>query len=185
MRRGGRRRHADPAGLSGAAGRSTGSHRRGHPAYVTDLTLANLSGHGASDLPALKEREFTDVNKFTFNEFLSSVKPKLQYKVKDTLSGDDDSELPVDLSFKNMKDFDPEGVVKQIKPLNDLLNIRTNLADLRRRATTSDEVTQLLQNIMDNEDARKAVADKLGSGGGAAADDAGGDDGAAPAEGAV
>ena len=124
--------------------------------------MSNLSGHGAADLPALKEREFEEVSKFTFNKFLSSIKPRLTFKVDDKLSDDKDAEIPINLTFGDMKDFEPEGVARQIKPLNDLLTIRTNLADLKARATTNEDVAQLLQNIMDNEDARKAIADKLG-----------------------
>ena len=39
--------------------------------------------------------------------------------------------MAVEVNFKSMDDFEPEQVAKQVKPLKDLLDLRTRLSDLR------------------------------------------------------
>jgi type VI secretion system protein ImpB len=126
--------------------------------------MADLSGSPAEPLPKLKERSFVEVDRDNFNDFLKKQKPRVAFKVDDKLSDDPDTQLAVDLTFKDMKDFEPEGVIKQIPVLNELLEVRQRLKSLQSRVTSSDEVTDFLKEILTDEEKRKAVADELGLG---------------------
>jgi type VI secretion system protein ImpB len=126
--------------------------------------MADLSGNPAEPLPKMKDRTFVEVDRDNFNEFLKKQKPRVSYKVDDKLSDDPDSQLAVDLTFKDMKDFEPEGVIKQVPVLNELLEVRQRLKSLQSRVTSSDEVTDFLKDILTNDEKRQAVASELGLG---------------------
>ena len=152
--------------------------------------LSDLSGNPEKPLPKLKDRKFVEVDRDNFNEFLKKQKPRVSFKVEDKLSGDKDSQLAVDMTFKSMKDFEPEGVVNNVPVLKELLDIRTRLKSLQSRVTSSDEVTDFLKDILSNEDKRSAVAQELGIGGGGGdapaeptPDDGGSEGGDEPTEG--
>ena len=56
----------------------------------------------------------------------------------------DAGQLKVDLHFKSLEDFDPENVAKQVKPIRELLELRTRLSDLRGTLQTNDKLEELL-----------------------------------------
>ena len=130
--------------------------------------LSDLSGNPEEKLPKMKDRKFTEVDRDNFNEFLKKQTPRVSFKVADKLSGDADSQLSVDLTFQNMKDFEPEGIVNKVPVLKELLDVRTRLKSLQSRVSSSDEVTDFLKDILSNEEKRNAVAAELGVGGGGA-----------------
>jgi type VI secretion system protein ImpB len=66
--------------------------------------------HG-KDNRALSEREKVNINKNNFDSVLAEFSPSINLAVKNTLAGDG-SEDSVALSFKNMKDFEPEQVAR-------------------------------------------------------------------------
>ena len=57
--------------------------------------------------------------------------------------------LKVDLHFKSMDDFDPENVAKQVKPIRELLDLRTKLADLRGSLQGNDKLEELLMDAVE------------------------------------
>jgi type VI secretion system protein ImpB len=54
----------------------------------------------------------------------------------------------VDLRFRSMDDFDPANVAKQIKPLKEMLDLRTKLSDLRGTLQGNDKLEELLQDAL-------------------------------------
>jgi type VI secretion system protein ImpB len=77
---------------------------------------------------------------------------------------DDGSELSVELNFEKMADFQPENVVRQVKPLNDLLEIRTQLKALLSKTEGNDRLEELLETIMDNKELREKLRGALDAG---------------------
>jgi len=118
--------------------------------------MADLSGQPKTALPKPKDRKFVEVDPDNFDSVLKSMQPRIACKVPNQLA-DDGSELSVELNFEKMADFQPENVVRQVKPLNDLLEIRTQLKDLRNRTEGNDRLEELLEMIMEN----KELRDKL------------------------
>jgi len=124
--------------------------------------MADLSGQPKDPLAKPIDRKFAEVDRDNFDDVLKSMKPRLAYKVENTLA-DDGSELAVELEFNKMGDFSPENVAKQVKPLNDLLEVRGQLKALLSKTEGNDRLEELLEAIVNNNDVRDKLKDVLGA----------------------
>ena len=107
--------------------------------------LGDFTGQPQQPLPRLKDRKFVEVNPDNFDSVLEGMKPHLSYAVENKLSEDPNApQLKVDLDFKKLDDFDPANVAKQVKPLKQLMDLRTQLADLRGTLQGNDKLEELL-----------------------------------------
>ena len=121
--------------------------------------LADLSGNPGQPLPRLKERKFVEVNPDNFDTVLKSAQPRLQYTTENKLRPDG-SKIAVELKFESLEDFSPDKVAEQVKPLRELLELRTKLADLRGRLQGNDKLEEILQETLnDAESMRKLRAE--------------------------
>jgi type VI secretion system protein ImpB len=136
--------------------------------------MSDLSGNPAQPPEKLKDRKFTEVDRDNFDSVLKSMKPRLAYKVENTLA-DDGSELSVELNFNKLQDFEPENIVKQVAPLNDLLEVRTRLKALLSKTEGNDRLEELLEAILDNAELRDKLKDALGAEAPGKGKDAGGE----------
>src|SRR6185312_5528548 len=94
--------------------------------------LGDFTGQPTQPLPRLRDRKFVEVTPDNFDQVLEGMKPHLAFSVENKLSEDAEApQLRVDLHFKSLDDFEPENVVKQVKPLKELMDLRTRLSDLR------------------------------------------------------
>jgi type VI secretion system protein ImpB len=91
--------------------------------------LADLSGKSADELPAVADRKALEIDVDNFDERLKSMKPKVQFTVPNTLTGE--GNLAVDITFESMEDFSPAAVARKVDALNKLLEARTQLANLK------------------------------------------------------
>lgn len=92
------------------------------------LTVGDFS-NGREQRP-LSEREKVDINKNNFNDVLAKFSPAVNLSVKNTLAGDDRKD-DINLTFKNIRDFEPEQVARNIPQLRVLLAMRNLLRDLK------------------------------------------------------
>ena len=53
-------------------------------------------------------------------------------------------QIRVDLKFKSLEDFEPEQVARQVKPLKELLELRTRLNDLKGTLQTNEKLDEAL-----------------------------------------
>jgi type VI secretion system protein ImpB len=129
--------------------------------------LGDFTGQPVEPLAKLKERQFVEVTPDNFDDVLASMKPHLQFSVENKLSEDADAgKLGIDLNFRSMDDFTPEAVAKQVKPLKELLDLRTKLADLRGTLQGNDKLEEILQATLGDEAKMKRLKDELGTQGG-------------------
>lgn len=120
--------------------------------------LADLSGQPTDPLPRLKDRRFVEVTPDNFDSVLESMKPHLAFAVDNKLSDDPNAgQLKVDLNFKSLSDFDPAQVANQVKPLKELMDLRTKLSDLRGQLQTNEKLDDLLMETLGD----KAKVEKL------------------------
>jgi len=125
--------------------------------------LADLSGQPKEALPRLKDRRFVEITPDNFDAVLDSMKPHLAFSIENKLSEDSNAgQLKVDLNFKSMDDFEPENVAKQVKPLKDLLDLRTKLSDLRGNLQTNEKLDELLLDAVSNTDKLNKLKGELG-----------------------
>jgi type VI secretion system protein ImpB len=115
--------------------------------------VGDFTGQPTEPLPKLKDRKFTEVNPDNFDQVLEGMKPHLSFSVENKLSDEPDApNLKVDLNFKNMEDFEPENVARQVKPLKELLDLRQRLADLRGSLQGNDKLEEMLLEAVGNND---------------------------------
>ena len=113
--------------------------------------LGDFTGNPEQPLPKLKERKFVEVNPDNFDTVLEGMKPHLSFAVENKLSDEADApQLKVDLKFKKLDDFEPANVAKQVKPLKELLDLRTRLSDLRGTLQGNDKLEELLLDAVGN-----------------------------------
>ena len=111
--------------------------------------LGDFSGQPEDPLPRLKERRFVDVTPDNFDSVLESMKPRVAFSVENRLSDDPNAGgIGVDLRFKSMDDFEPENVARQVRPLRELLELRTKLSDLRGSLQGNEKLERLLQDVI-------------------------------------
>jgi type VI secretion system protein ImpB len=132
--------------------------------------LADLSGQPAEPLPRLKERRFVEITPDNFDSVLESMRPHTAFSVENRLSEDANAgQLKVDLNFRSLEDFEPEQVARQVKPLKELLDLRTKLSDLRGTLQTNEKLDEVLMEAIGNTEKLGKIKDELekekGSGG--------------------
>jgi len=127
--------------------------------------LGDFTGNPTQPLPKLKERKFVEVNPDNFDQVLEGMKPHLSFNVENKLSEDANApNLKIDLQFKKMEDFEPGNVAKQVKPLKELLDLRTRLADLRGTLQGNDKLEELLLDAVGNTEKLDKLKRELGTG---------------------
>jgi type VI secretion system protein ImpB len=70
--------------------------------------------------------------------------------------------LKADLHFKSLQDFEPDQVAQRIKPLRDLLDLRTRLADLRGTLQGNEKLDELLQEVINSTEKLEKLRGELG-----------------------
>jgi type VI secretion system protein ImpB len=120
--------------------------------------IGDFSGKPEEPLPKLKDREFVQVDKDNLDDAMKGMKPRLNYRTKNTLKNDG-SEIAVELKFNGMADFEPDALVQQIEPLRQLLEARQKLADLRNKLAGNDKLEDILNEVLAN----TVAGDKKGS----------------------
>ena len=125
--------------------------------------LGDFTGQPTEPLPRLKDRKFVEVNPDNFDSVLEGMKPHLSFAVENKLSeGADAPQLKVDLHFRSLDDFDPDKVARQVKPLRELLDLRTRLSDLRGSLQGNDKLEEVLLSTVGDSDKLSKLKDELG-----------------------
>jgi type VI secretion system protein ImpB len=114
--------------------------------------LGDFTGQPDAAMAKLRERKFVEVNPDNFDSVLEGMKPHLAFSVDNKLTDDPDAKIKVDLHFKSLQDFEPEQVARHVKPLNELLELRTRLSDLRGSLQGNDKLDDLLQDAINSTD---------------------------------
>jgi type VI secretion system protein ImpB len=128
--------------------------------------LGDFTGQPTEPLAKLKERKFVEVTPDNFDDVLASMKPHLAFTVENKLSDESDApKLAVDLNFRSLDDFGPDAIARQVKPLRELLDLRTQLADLRGSLQTNEKLDEVLQATLGDADKMSRLKSELGLGG--------------------
>jgi type VI secretion system protein ImpB len=108
--------------------------------------FGDFTGQPEEPLPKLKDRKFVEVNPDNFDSVLAAMKPHLAFAVENKISDDPEAgQIRANLRFRSLEDFEPTNVAKQIKPLKELLDLRTKLSDLRGSLQGNDRLDEALQ----------------------------------------
>ncbi len=100
------------------------------------------------ELPPVTDRKFLDIDIDNFNERMKAIAPRVAFAVPNTLTGE--GQLMVDITLENMDDFSPAQIARKVDALNQLLEARTQLANLQTymdgKAGAENLVNKLLQD---------------------------------------
>jgi type VI secretion system protein ImpB len=117
--------------------------------------MADLSGNPkkGKELPPVAKREFLEIHSGNFDDSLREANPRVAFPVKSVIPGVE-GDLMVDLEFKNMDDFLPDRVARNVAPLAKLLAERDRLknlaADLDGNEDGVTAVEELLRKAKDS-----------------------------------
>ena len=115
--------------------------------------FGDFTGMPEEPLPRLKDRKFVEINPDNFDSVLAAMKPHVAFSVDNKISDDPEAgQLKVDLHFKSLDDFEPTQVARQVKPLKELMDLRTRLSDLRGSLQGNDKLDDLLQSALRDSD---------------------------------
>lgn len=123
--------------------------------------MGDFSGDPTEPLKSLKDRKFVQIDRDNFNEVLARSTPGINMKVDNTLAGDD-SQMAVELKFKSIDDFDPGKIVDQVEPLRKLMETRNKLRDLMTKIDRSEDLENLLEQVLQNQEDIGRMAGDLG-----------------------
>ena len=123
--------------------------------------MGDFSGNPTTPLRPLAERKFVQIDRDNFDDVMARIAPELNIKVDNTLAGDD-SQMPVQLKFKSMTDFEPGSIVNQVPALKALLDTRNQLRDLMTKVDRSTDLENLLERVLQNKDELAKLSGELG-----------------------
>ncbi len=125
--------------------------------------LGDFSGKPREPLPRLKDRKFVEITPDNFDSVLEAMRPHLSFSVENKLSEDPEAgKLKVELDFRKLEDFEPQNVAKQVKPLRELLELRTKLADLRGGLQGNEKLEELLLEAVSDTEKLERLRSELG-----------------------
>lgn len=113
------------------------------------------------DETPLEEREPVEIDKDNFQDIMNKQNLGLTINVRDRLSGEEGVEMPVNLQFKNTKDFEPGRVAEQVPELNKLLELRSALSFLKGPLGNVPAFRKRIQSLLEDEDARERLMQEL------------------------
>lgn len=99
-------------------------------------------------------------NKNNFNDVLAKFSPVVNLNVKNTLAGDGRKD-DINLTFKNIRDFEPEQVARNIPQLRVLLAMRNLLRDLKSNLLDNAAFRRELETILKDPALSQELRDEL------------------------
>jgi len=118
--------------------------------------MADLSGKPAEALPDVADRKFLDIDIDNFDARLKAMKPRVAFQVPNTLTGE--GNLNVDITFESMDDFSPAAIAKKVGALNQLLEARTQLANLLTYMDGKSGAEELIGKVLQDPSLLKTLA---------------------------
>src|SRR5690606_37336077 len=110
--------------------------------------MSDLAGKSREAQHEIGERQFMSVDLDNFDDRMKSIRPRAAFHVPNTLSGD--GQLAVDIEFDSMEDFSPASVARKVGALNELLEARTQLANLLTYMDGKAGAEELISEVLRN-----------------------------------
>ena len=109
--------------------------------------MADLAAQSDKPFVKLADRKFIEIDRDNFDQVMANQEPRLAFQVNNTLS-DAGGTLGVELRFKKLTDFEPQNVARQVKPLNQLLELRKKLANLSDSLYGNEKLDEVLRDAV-------------------------------------
>jgi type VI secretion system protein ImpB len=115
-----------------------------------------------ADATPLEERKTVRVDKDTFSDVMTQQKLNLSFNVANRLSGKEGEELPVNLSFQTLNDFEPQAIARQMPELNKLLELRESLTALKGPLANVPAFRKKIEELLKDHAQRDRILKELG-----------------------
>jgi type VI secretion system protein ImpB len=119
---------------------------------------------GRSDETPLEERKPINVDKENFNDVLANQNLEVSVSVPNRLVEEKDATMSVQLKFKKLDDFGPEGIVEQVPELKKLLELRSALTALKGPLGNIPAFRKKIEALLGDAEAKKKLMKELGLG---------------------
>ena len=120
--------------------------------------MADLSGKPEDPLAPVADRKALEIDVDNFDERMKSMKPRVAFRVPNTLTGE--GNLSVDLTFESMDDFSPAAVARKVDSLRQLLDARTQLANLLTYMDGKAGAEELIGKVLNDPALLESLASK-------------------------
>ena len=127
--------------------------------------LGDFTGQPTEPLPRLRDRKFVEVNPDNFDTVLEGMKPHLAFSVENKLSEDPDARSSKWICTSRAWTISRRKTSPQVKPLKELLDLRTKLSDLRGSLQGNDKLEELLLDAVGDKDKLDKLKKEMGDGG--------------------
>ncbi|HET7538610.1 MAG TPA: type VI secretion system contractile sheath small subunit [Polyangiaceae bacterium] len=118
--------------------------------------VSDLSGASNKAQPVVADRKFLEISVDNFDERLKAIEPRVKAQVPNTLTGE--GNIGVDIGFESMEDFSPGAIAKKVPALNELLQARTQLANLITYMDGKTGAEELIAKVLKNPALLQALA---------------------------
>lgn len=118
--------------------------------------MADLSGKPLEPLSAVNDREFLTIDIDNFDERMKAIRPRVAFAVPNTLTGE--GQMMVDLTFESMDDFTPDAIARKVDSLSQLLEARTQLANLQTYMDGKSGAEELVSSLLKDNALLKTLA---------------------------
>lgn len=133
--------------------------------------IGDFSGNPTEPKDRFADRKFIEIDRDNFDQVMNRIKPELNFRV-DNLLQNDDTEIPVNLEFQGMEDFEPARVANQVEPLRQLLEIREKLRRLQTRVEMDPDLEGQIDQLISNTELREKLNSERPQGSSESASDA-------------
>ena len=123
--------------------------------------ISDLSGDG-DDPAEYARRQFVEVEQGGVDTLMKRIGPSLKFTVPNEITGEEDSEIAVDLNFESIDDFSPLGIATQIPETAKLLEARQRLADLYGKVESNEKLDGILGEILSDDEKQAQLRTELG-----------------------
>jgi len=97
----------------------------------------------------LRDRRMRTISrKGDFTKVLGDINPKLKIAVPNKLSDDPEANMDIEIDFKSIKDFHPDEIVKKIEPLQQLLEARNRLKQLKLAVLKDVNLKKAIEGVL-------------------------------------
>ncbi|MDY0361137.1 MAG: type VI secretion system contractile sheath small subunit [Desulforegulaceae bacterium] len=114
------------------------------------------------DNRAVEDREPININKDNFNDVLKAQNLEASFAVKNKLSDSSEEDIPVNLKFETIRDFEPDNIVAKVPELKALMELREALTALKGPLGNLPDFRKKLQEAVSDEGIREKILKELG-----------------------
>ena len=115
-----------------------------------------------ADQTPIEERKTVQVDKDSFNDVMSQHQLGLSFAVPDKLSEKEGAELPVNLHFGTLKDFEPQAIAGQVPELQKLIELREALTALKGPLANVPGFRKKIEELLKDESQRERILREMG-----------------------